>query len=213
MRPKIILNCAASADGKIALPNRRKLKISNEKDFERLHDLRNNCDAILVGIGTILEDNPALTIGLGKKTGKNPTRVVLDTNFRTPKNAKVVDTNAKTIIAIGEKTIVKNKTNAEIIKCGVDEINIEKLLDELGKRGIETILVEGGETVMWSFLEKEIFDEFNVFISSMIIGGKNTPTIAGGKGISNNSIPPKLRLVSLEKIGNGVLLKYSKSKD
>ena len=213
MRPKIILNCAASADGKIALPNRRKLKISNEKDFERLHDLRNNCDAILVGIGTILEDNPALTIGLGKKTGKNPTRVVLDTNFRTPKNAKVVDTNAKTIIAIGEKTIVKNKTNAEIIKCGVDEINIEKLLDELGKRGIETILVEGGETVMWSFLEKEIFDEFNVFISSMIIGGKNTPTIAGGKGISNNSIPPKLKLVSLEKIGNGVLLKYSKSKD
>ncbi len=213
MRPKIILNCAASADGKIALPNRRKLKISNEKDFERLHDLRNNCDAILVGIGTILEDNPALTIGLGKKTGKNPTRVVLDTNFRTPKNAKVVDTNAKTIIAIGEKTIVKNKTNAEIIKCGVDEINIEKLLDELGKRGIETILVEGGETVMWSFLEKEIFDEFNVFISSMIIGGKNTPTIAGGKGISNNSIPPKLRLVSLEKIGNGVLLKYKKSKD
>ncbi len=213
MRPKIILNCAASADGKIALPNRRKLKISNEKDFERLHDLRNNCDAILVGIGTILEDNPALTIGLGKKTGKNPTRVVLDTNFRTPKNAKVVDTNAKTIIAIGEKTIVKNKTNAEIIKCGVDEINIEKLLDELGKRGIETILVEGGETVMWSFLEKEIFDEFNVFISSMIIGGKNTPTIAGGKGISNNSIPPKLRLVSLEKIGNGVLLKYRKSKD
>tara|TARA_Y100000590_G_scaffold464884_1_gene635465 strand:- start:2149 stop:2790 length:642 start_codon:yes stop_codon:yes gene_type:complete len=213
VRPKIILNCAASADGKIALPNRRKLKISNEKDFERLHDLRNNCDAILVGIGTILEDNPALTIGLGKKTGKNPTRVVLDTNFRTPKNAKVVDTNAKTIIAIGEKTIVKNKTNAEIIKCGVDEINIEKLLDELGKRGIETILVEGGETVMWSFLEKEIFDEFNVFISSMIIGGKNTPTIAGGKGISNNSIPPKLRLVSLEKIGNGVLLKYRKSKD
>ena len=213
MRPKIILNCAASADGKIALPNRRKLKISNEKDFERLHDLRNNCDAILVGIGTILEDNPALTIGLGKKTGKNPTRVVLDTNFRTPKNAKVVDTNAKTIIAIGENTIVKNKTNAEIIKCGVDEIDIEKLLDELGKRGIETILVEGGETVMWSFLEKEIFDEFNVFISSMIIGGKNTPTIAGGKGISNNSIPPKLRLVSLEKIGNGVLLKYRKSKD
>ena len=213
MRPKIILNCAASADGKIALPNRRKLKISNEKDFERLHDLRNNCDAILVGIGTILEDNPTLTIGLGKKTGKNPTRVVLDTNFRTPKNAKVVDTNAKTIIAIGENTIVKNKTNAEIIKCGVDEIDIEKLLDELGKRGIETILVEGGETVMWSFLEKEIFDEFNVFISSMIIGGKNTPTIAGGKGISNNSIPPKLRLVSLEKIGNGVLLKYRKSKD
>ena len=213
MRPKIILNCAASADGKIALPNRRKLKISNEQDFERLHNLRNNCDAILVGIGTILEDNPSLTTDLGKKIGKNPTRIVLDTNFRTPENAKVVDSNAKTIIAIGEKTIAKKKTSAEVIKCGINEIDIEKLLDELGKRSIETILVEGGETVMWSFLENELFDEFNIFISSMIIGGKNTPTIAGGNGVSNNSIPPKLRLVSSKKMGDGVLLKYQKSKD
>tara|TARA_B100000029_G_scaffold221000_1_gene218744 strand:+ start:178 stop:819 length:642 start_codon:yes stop_codon:yes gene_type:complete len=213
VRPKIILNCAASADGKIALPNRRKLKISNEQDFERLHNLRNNCDAILVGIGTILEDDPSLTTDLGEKIGKNPTRIVLDTNFRTPKNAKVVNDNAKTIIAIGENTKAKKKTNAEFIKCGVDEIDIEKLLDELGKIGVETILVEGGETVMWSFLEKEIFDEFNIFISSMIIGGKNTPTIAGGNGVSNNSIPPKLKLISSKKVGDGVLLKYQKSKD
>ena len=213
MRPKIILNCAASADGKIALPNRRSLKLSNEQDFKRLHNLRNNCDAILVGIGTILEDNPSLTVSSGIKAGTNPTRIVLDTNFRTPSDAKVINRKAKTIIAIGEKTVIGNKTNTEIIKCGIDEIDIEKLLDELGKRSIETILVEGGETVMWSFLENELFDEFNIFISSMIIGGKNTPTIAGGKGISNNSIPPKLRLVSLEKIGNGVLLKYKKSKD
>jgi len=213
VRPKIILNCAASVDGKISLPNRRKLKISNEQDFERLHSLRNKCDAILVGIGTILEDDPSLTVGLGKKTGTNPTRIILDTNFRTPNNAKVVDNSAKTIIAIGENTTAKNKTNAEIIRCGVDEIDICELLDELGERGIETILVEGGETVMWSFLEKEIFDEFNVFISSMIIGGKNTPTVAGGNGILDNSKPPKLELVSSEVLGDGVLLKYRKSKD
>ena len=213
MRPKIILNCAASADGKIALPNRRSLKLSNEQDFKRLHNLRNNCDAILVGIGTILEDNPSLTVSSGIKAGTNPTRIVLDTNFRTPSDAKVINRKAKTIIAIGEKTVIGNKTNTEIIKCGIDEIDIEKLLDELGKRGIKTILVEGGETVMWSFLEKELFDEFNVFISSMIIGGKSTPTIAGGEGVVDNHKPLRLRLVNSESLGDGVLLKYRKSKD
>ena len=126
MRPKIILNCAASADGKIALPNRRNLKLSNERDFERLHDLRNNCDAILVGIGTILEDNPSLTVSSGIKAGTNPTRIVLDTNFRTPSDAKVINSKAKTIIAIGEKSVVGNKTNTETIRCGIDEIDIEK---------------------------------------------------------------------------------------
>ena len=213
MRPKIILNCAASADGKIALPNRRNLKLSNEQDFKRLHNLRNNCDAILVGIGTILEDNPSLTVSSGIKAGTNPTRIVLDTNFRTPSDAKVINNKAKTIIAVGEKSVVENKTITETIRCGIDEIDIEKLLDELGKRGIKTILVEGGETVMWSFLEKELFDEFNVFISSMIIGGKNTPTIAGGEGVTDNHKPLKLRLVNSEQLGDGVLVKYRKSKD
>ena len=104
MRPKIILNCAASADGKIALPNRRKLKISNEQDFERLHNLRNNCDAILVGIGTILEDNPSLTTDLGKKIGKNPTRIVLDTNFRTPVLQKKAKTSA---VFVGKKENIR----------------------------------------------------------------------------------------------------------
>ena len=213
MRPKIILNCAASADGKIALPNRRNLKLSNEQDFERLHYLRNNCDAILVGIGTILEDNPSLTVGLARKNKRNPLRIVLDTNFRTPSDAKVLDNKAETIIAVGENSIIEPQTRAETIRCGIDEINIERLLDKLGKRGIETILVEGGETVMWSFLERELFDEFNVFISSMIIGGKSTPTIAGGKGFLDDSEPLKLKLASSEQLGDGVLLRYQKSKD
>ena len=73
--------------------------------------------------------------------------------------------------------------------------------------------MEGGETVMWSFLEKELFDEFNVFISSMIIGGKNTPTIAGGEGVADNHKPLKLRLVNSEQLGDGVLVKYRISKD
>lgn len=213
MRPKIILNCAASADGKIALPDRQNLKLSNKEDFERVHSLRNECDAILVGIGTVLEDNPSLTVNLEERIKTNPIRIILDTNYRTPKNAKVLDNKAETIIAIGENTESRTKDNIEIIRCGIDKIDIEKLVNELGKKGIKSILVEGGETVMWSFLEKELFDEFNVFISSMIIGGESTPTIAGGKGISDSNNSLKLKLVSSETLGDGVLLRYHKSND
>ena len=213
MRPKIILNCAASADGKIALPNRRSFKLSDRKDFERVHNLRNACDAILIGIGTILEDNPSLTVRLGNKTETNPIRIILDTNFRTPHNAKVLNDEAKTIIAVGENTKINAKKNIEIIRCGNDQIDLGRLLTKLAKKGINSILVEGGETVMWSFLEKQLFDEFNIFISSMVIGGKTTPTIAGGKGVLENKNPLNLRLASLERLGNGVLLKYKKSKD
>ena len=213
MRPRIILNCAASADGKIALPNRHNIKLSNQEDFKRVHNLRKECDAILVGIGTVIEDDPSLTVELGKQTKTNPIRIILDTDYRTPEDAKVLDNRAETIIAIGEKTKSEKKNDTEIIRCGINEIDIERLMDKLWKKGIESILVEGGETVMWSFLEKGLFDEFNVFVSSIIIGGESTPTIAGGKGISDNENSLKLKLVSSKALGNGVLLRYHKSND
>ena len=104
MRPKVILNCAASADGKIALSNRQRLKLSNNEDFERVHNLRNKYEAILVGIGTIIEDDPSLTIDPEHMSAHNPIRIVLDTQCRTPPNSKILDGHSETIIAVGEKT-------------------------------------------------------------------------------------------------------------
>ena len=211
MRPKIILNCAASADGKIALSNRQKLKLSNAEDFDRVHLLRDKYDAILVGIGTVIADDPALTINPKFKAVKNPVRIVLDTACRIPRTAKILDGKSKTIIAIGEKTKVDRLQNAEIIKCGTGEVDLPELLEKLSNRGIKSVLVEGGETVMWSFLKNELFDEFNIFISSMVIGGKITPTIAGGEGTRKVSDILRLKLVDSKTLGDGILLKYSKS--
>jgi 2,5-diamino-6-(ribosylamino)-4(3H)-pyrimidinone 5'-phosphate reductase len=211
VRPKIILNCAASADGKIALPNRHGLEISNEEDFERVHLLRNKYDAILVGIGTVVEDDPNLTINPKFKTAENPVRIVLDTTCRIPITAKILDGRSKTIVAIGEKTKANHLPNAEIIRCGTEEVNLPELLGKLSKRGIKSILVEGGETVMWSFLKSELFDEFNIFVSSMIVGGKITPTIAGGEGTGKISDILRLKLIDAQTLGDGILLKYSKS--
>lgn len=213
MEPYIILNCAASADGKIALPNRQKINLSNEKDFARVHSLRSECDAIIVGIETVIEDNPSLTINRKYSPGNNPLRIILDTNYRTPKNSKILDGNSKTLIAIGDKTADKKLPNAEVFRCGEKEINLEKLMEFLSKKGMKKILVEGGETVLWSFLEKKLFDELNIFISSVIIGGKNTPTIAGGDGFTDKENLLNLKLKNIEKVDNGILAKYSKSKN
>ena len=211
MRPKIILNCAASADGKIALPNRKQLSISNAEDFERVHKLRSECDAIIVGIGTIIEDNPSLTVRNNSEA--KPTRVILDTHCRIPPNSNVLQGNNKTIIAVGENPEQTNIENAEILKWGKGKINLTELLDILAKRGVKKILVEGGETVMWSFLKEQLFDEYNVFMSSMIIGGIKTPTIAGGKGFQDEKSILNLKFDSAKQIGNGILIKYKKKEN
>ena len=112
-----------SADGKIALPNRKHIKLSNSQDRERVNKLRHDCDAILVGIGTVIEDNPYLTIKDNTEQVKNPIRIILDTNGRTPLNANILNDEAETIIAVGKNCEKNELGNAEIIKCG------EKLVD------------------------------------------------------------------------------------
>ena len=211
MCPKVILNCAASADGKISLPNRKQLAISNNEDFERVHELRSECDAIIVGIGTILEDNPSLTVR--NNTKAKPIRIILDTHCRIPTDSKVLRGENKTIVAVGKNHEEKNLGKTEILECGNKKIDLKQLLNILGERGVKKILVEGGETVMWSFLKEKLFDEYNVFFSSIIIGGVKTPTIAGGKGFQNEKSILNLKLRSVKQIGNGILAKYNKKKN
>jgi len=211
VKPYTILNCASSADGKIALPNKRKIELSNTEDFERVHDLRSKCDAIIVGINTVIEDNPNLTVNGKYSSGSNPIRVILDTNYRTPKNSNILNDESETIIVIGNKTADRKLPNVKILRCGNKEVNLEKLLNHLKELNVKNILVEGGETVLWSFLEKKLFNELNIFVSSVIIGGKNTPSIAGGKGFLDKRNILNLELKKFKQMGNGILLTYSRS--
>tara|TARA_B100001094_G_C18094439_1_gene752242 strand:- start:673 stop:1278 length:606 start_codon:yes stop_codon:yes gene_type:complete len=199
-----------SADGKIALPSRKQIKLSNREDLHRVNRLRENCDAILVGIGTVIEDNPKLTVKGGEGISRNPLRIVLDTRGRTPLESNVLDSQAKTIIAVGDNCNTEKLGNAEIINCGSDQINIKQLINNLANRGIQNILVEGGETVLWSFLNENLFNEINIFVASMIVGGEKTPTMAGGSGFATKLEALKLNLETVEKLGDGVLLTYSK---
>ena len=117
-----------SADGKIALPDRRQIRLSNNEDMERVNKLRKKSDAIVVGIGTVIEDNPSLTIKNNKNLSTNPVRVVLDTNGRTPLDSNVLDDKSRTIIAVGNHFTGGIPGSSEVINCGKKQIDIELLL-------------------------------------------------------------------------------------
>ena len=205
---KVIINCAMSVDGKIALRTRKQTRISSDEDKRRVHVLRNRADAILVGIETVFADDPKLTVNAKYvRNPRNPVRIVLDTNGRTPSKALVLDRSAKTIIVTNEKCR-KVFRNAETIRVGRKEIDLKRLMTLLGRMGVRTLLVEGGSKVIWSFLESRIADEVNIFIGSMVIGGEKSPTAAGGAGAPDEKSIVALRLKNVKAFGGGVLLTY-----
>jgi len=203
-----------SADGKTALPNRKQLRLSCDKDIERMYKLRNEFDAVLVGIGSILSDNPKLTVK--EKYVKNPCqpiRIVIDSKCKTPTDSLVVNQITKTFIVTNQRCDKKFEKNVEIIECPTDLdglIDLEIMLDILHKRGIKTLMIEGGGTVIWSFLKKDLVDDLYVYIAPIIIGGKKTPTMTDGPGIKSEDEIISLKIVAIKNLGNGILIHYKR---
>lgn len=208
MSVRVVVNCAMSADGKIALKTRRQTAISNDLDKRRVHQLRNRADAILVGVDTVVSDDPKLTVnGRYVRKPRNPMRVVLDSDGRTPKDARVLDGTSKTVIVTNDGCR-KTFRNAEAVRCGKDDVDLARLLKKLERRGVKTLLVEGGSKVIWSFLTSRLADEMNIFVGSMVIGGEDAPTPAGGTGAASEKEMVPLLLKSARVLGDGILLRY-----
>ena len=211
-RPYVIINCAMSADGKIASSVGRQLRISNNEDMRRVYNLRNEFDAVLVGVNTIQADNPKLTVKEEYvQNPKNPIRVILDTHCITKEDALAVDEQAKTLIITNGECDKNYKSNVEVVQCGVDYegfIDLNKMLEILYNRGIRKLIVEGGGTVIWNFLKLDLVDDLFVFIGPMIIGGKYTPSMADGEGIDQEDDLINLEILEFRKIGNGLLVHY-----
>ncbi|MFP4169539.1 MAG: 2,5-diamino-6-(ribosylamino)-4(3H)-pyrimidinone 5'-phosphate reductase [Methanomassiliicoccales archaeon] len=202
MRPFVTVNCAMSADGKIAGRRRRQVTISTGEDKSRVKELRAENDAILVGIGTVLSDDPHLTL----KEGRNPVRVVLDSRGRTPDEARVLDGRARTIIATGEECD-REWEGAEMIRAGKERVDLSLLLEELATRGIRTLLVEGGGEVLWSFFRQGLVDRYSVFVGPLVLGGRTSPTPVDGEGFDDREAVT-LRFLECRRLGDGVLLVY-----
>ncbi|ALI37924.1 2,5-diamino-6-ribosylamino-4(3H)-pyrimidinone 5'-phosphate reductase [Candidatus Nitrosocosmicus oleophilus] len=233
---KIILNAATSIDGKIATVN-GDTKISSVLDLKRVHGLRRETDVILVGISTVINDDPLLTIryGMNKKGTKNPIRIIIDSKARIPLHSKIVKTanqietrlvvtskapskNLKKLEERGLKIIVldqgtkedrENRENKR--KDNREKVDLKKLFNQLEKEGISNVLVEGGGEINWSIIKDNLFDEMIITISPLIIGGKRAISLVGGEGYKTINESVKIKLSRIQKKSNGEIILYYKN--
>ena len=211
-RPLIILSSAITLDGKLGAKNKRT-KLSSKSDKIRVHKLRSQVDAIIVGRNTVKLDNPLLTVRYVK--GKNPTRIILDSLGTIKSGSKIIKTCNKiqTIIAVSESISKSNlqrlqKFPLEIIICGKNNVNISKLLKILLQNGIKKIVLEGGGTVNWAFVKQNLIDEAIITIAPYILGGKNSTSLVEGSGFKNLDDATKLKLKKIQKNRNELVLFY-----
>ena len=211
-RPKVILSAAMTIDGKIASKTGDS-SLSSRKDKIRIHKLRSNVDAILVGSNTIKRDNPLLTVRYTK--GKNPLRIILDSKASIDSKSKIIKTCKKfpTIIAVSKKASKKNvsrlkKYPLEVIESGNNLVNIKNLLHILSQKKIKTLLVEGGGTVNWEFVKLGFVDEIILTITPYLLGGKNAITLVDGEGFSLIQKATMKKLKKTCRIGNELVLHY-----
>ena len=212
-KPFIVLKAAMTLDGKIATATGQSKWITNETSRAYGYKLRDIYDGIMVGINTVIEDNPMLTARVDG--GKNPIRIVVDSSLRIDINANVVqDKSAKTIIATTDKAdkdkILKLQAqDVDVIVVDKDEndkVDIEKLLDILGQQNICSILVEGGATLSGSFVAKKLVDKVYFFIAPKIVGGKEAKTPVAGTGILNLQEALTLKDIQIEKLEEDILI-------
>lgn len=212
-KPFVVLKVAMTLDGKIATATGQSKWITNETSRAYGYKLRDIYDGIMVGINTVIEDNPMLTARVDG--GKNPIRIVVDSSLKIDINANVVqDKSAKTIIATTDKAdkdkILKLQAqDVDVIVVDKDEndkVDIEKLLDILGQQNICSILVEGGATLSGSFVARKLVDKVYFFIAPKIIGGKEAKTPVAGTGILNLQEALALKDIQIEKLEEDILI-------
>lgn len=212
-KPFVVLKAAMTLDGKIATAIGQSKWITNETSRAYGYKLRDIYDGIMVGINTVIEDNPMLTARVDG--GKNPIRIVVDSSLKIDINANVVqDKSAKTIIATTDKAnkdkILKLQAqDVDVIVVDKDEnyrVDIEKLLDILGQKNICSILVEGGATLSGSFVAKKLVDKVYFFIAPKIVGGKEAKTPVAGTGILNLQEALALKDIQIEKLEEDILI-------
>ncbi len=213
-RPWVRLKAAMSLDGKIAAVSGRSRWITGSHARQRAHELRVQCDAILVGSGTALTDNPFLTVrfpGFYREDGW-PLRVVLDSNLRISPRANLFKGKAKTVVFTSpgaprgrEKALVQRGAAVFRVPLRRKVLSLKAVLKVLHSLQVRSLLVEGGGEIHASFLREKLADEVALFVSPKILGGKG-PTWVGGPGIENPNNAPYLKDVKIERIGQDFLM-------
>lgn len=213
--PFCIMKTAMTLDGKIATSTGDSKWITEEISRKYVHELRHRVAGIMVGIGTVLADDPMLTTRLDDKASKDPTRIIIDSSGRIPLEAKVLNlkSDAKTIIATTEKAEkakirALEKKGAEVIITPIKDngVDLSFLMKAIGEKKIDSILLEGGSNINYSALEEGIVDKVNAFISPKIIGGDTAKTPVGGDGKKYMKDAMSLQNIEVHNFGNDIMI-------
>jgi len=212
-RPYVILNSAMTLDGKIASKTGDS-RISSEADLQRVHLLRSEVDAIIVGIETVMKDDPLLTVRLAK--GRNPLRVVVDSKARIPLSSNLLRSVNSGPIAIAISSTAsearsRNLTSlgCKIMRCGTSrKVDLPIMLSDLKDMGIKRILLEGGGILNAAMLNDGLVDEVIVAVAPVIIGGEKSTTLVEGKGVDMIKNGIRLELKGTKNIGSDLVLSY-----
>jgi 2,5-diamino-6-(ribosylamino)-4(3H)-pyrimidinone 5'-phosphate reductase len=215
----VSVNAAVSADGKLSSRRREQIAISGEEDFARVDRVRAEVDGILVGVGTVLADDPSLirhdeTHRLDRRGGDAPppSRIVVDSTCRTPADAEILAGDPETYVLTSQSAPPDRRdrlreAGATLLTAGSERVDIADCFETLEAAGIETLLVEGGGEIIFSFFESGLVDELTVYIGNVIFGGRNAPTLVDGEGFIDEF--PELELSGIDRLDSGIVIRWT----
>lgn len=210
--PYVTVKTAMTLDGKIATSTGSSKWITGEKARAFVHELRHQHDAIMVGIGTVMKDNPSLTVRM-EQEGIHPIRVIIDSDLRLPLDYKLVtDQEAPTWVFTAsnvnqEKIEALQEKGVKVITTSESSsVSLEEVMKYLGEKQITSVFVEGGAKIIGSLFDKKLIDKYIGFIAPKLVGGINSPTSIGGKGIEEMKNAVSLEDISIETYGNDLCI-------
>lgn len=209
--PLVTLKMAASLDGKIAARDGSSRWITGEAARQDVHRLRAASGAILVGSGTARADDPSLTVRLPGFRGRAPLRVLLDGTGRTPGTGALFDRSAPTMVATtpacpSQARAAWEEAGAEVLVIDDSRtsgrVSLRQLMQVLGKRDVQDVLIEGGSTVAWAAVEEGVVDRLVLYLAPTLIGGHDAPGILGGEGVPSITEGFRVRITGIERLGD-----------
>ncbi|WP_163328353.1 2,5-diamino-6-(ribosylamino)-4(3H)-pyrimidinone 5'-phosphate reductase [Desulfurobacterium thermolithotrophum] len=217
-RPYVIIVSEVTIDGKLTLAkgvsSKEIMKLMDEEANKYLHQIRAECDGIMVGANTIRIDNPNLTVRYVK--GKNPTRIIPVSTGDIPLDANILNTEvAPTVIAVSKKAPTEKieklkEKGVQVVVAGSEKVDFAELFSKLYEMGIRKLMVEGGSKVNWELIKNDLIDEIRLIHLPVVVGGDDVPSLVSGEGFKTLDAVKRFEIKKVFKCGNQIVTEYGR---